>query len=120
MTLRMDRVASLIKEEVGSFLSRDFRSAAGFVTVTDVQMTPDLKTARIYVSILGSEAVREATLDQLEAFKPNVRHMIGTHIRLKFTPAVQFFLDTTLDQVEKIDALLKKSREQGLDEGTAG
>ena len=116
MTLRMDRVASLIREEVGSLLSREFRGATvGFVTVTDVQMTPDLKLARIYVSIFGSDKVREATLEQLEEFKAHVRHTIGANIRLKFTPSIEFHLDTTLDRVDKINALLKKSHENEAD-----
>jgi ribosome-binding factor A len=108
----MDRVASLIREEVGSLLSRDFRGATvGFVTVTEVVMTPDLKIAKIYVSIFGNEKVRKATLEQLEEFKGHVRHAIGTNIRLKFTPSIQFYLDTSLDQVEKINELLKKAHE---------
>ncbi len=109
MSLRTERVASLIKEEIGMFFTREYRDPAyGFITVTDVHVTPDLRIAKIYVSILGSVEKREATLGMLEKNKKEIRAFIGSHIRLKFTPVVQFFIDETLDRVEKIDRLIKQ------------
>jgi len=109
MSLRTERVASLIKEEVGMFLTREYSDPAyGFITITEVHVTPDLRMAKIYVSILGSPEKRQATLSMLESHKCEVRAFIGSHIRLKFTPTVQFFIDETLDRVEKIDRLIKQ------------
>ncbi len=109
MSLRTERVASLLKEEVGTYLTREYRDPSyGFITVTDVQISPDLRIAKIYVSIMGNDEMRRKTLAMLEQTSPEVRSFIGSHMRLKFTPEVHWYLDTTLDQVEKIDRLLKQ------------
>ncbi len=109
MSLRTDRVASVLKEEVGTYLSQEYRDPAyGMITVTDVQVTPDLRIAKIYVSILGSPEVRAATMKILEDHKKEIRGFIGSHMRLKFTPSVQLYLDETLDRVERIDQLIRQ------------
>ena len=109
MSLRTERVASLIKEEVGMFLTREYRdSSYGFITVTDVQVTPDLRIAKIYVSILGNNEVRERTMKMLKDNKGEIRSFIGSHVRIKFTPTVQFHIDETMDRVEKIEKLIKQ------------
>jgi ribosome-binding factor A len=109
MSLRTERVASLIKEEVGMMFAREYRDPSyGFITVTDVHMTPDLRIAKIYVSIMGSTEVKERTLAMLEDKKGDVRSMIGNTVRLKFTPSIQFYIDETLDRVEKINSLIRQ------------
>ncbi|HMD13239.1 MAG TPA: 30S ribosome-binding factor RbfA [Bacteroidota bacterium] len=109
MSLRTERVAALIKEEVGMLLVREYRDPSyGFITVTEVHVSPDLRIAKIYVSIMGSSEVRDATFNMLEAHKGEIRSFIGSHVRLKFTPTVQLYIDETMDQVEKIDKLLKE------------
>ena len=122
MSLRTERVASLIKEEVGMLFAREYRDPAfGFITVTEVRVTPDLRLAKIYVSIMGSSSKREETLKMLEARKGEVRSFIGARVRLKFTPTVQFYIDETLDRVEKIDQLIRqihKDDPQGHESGS--
>ncbi len=109
MSLRTEKVAALIKEEVGMFLSREYRDPAyGFITVTDVHVTPDLRIAKIYVSIMGSSEVKMVTMQMLENHKGDVRSFIGSHIRLKFTPAIQFYMDETLDRVDRIEQIIKQ------------
>jgi ribosome-binding factor A len=113
MSLRTEKVASLIKEEIGSFIAREYRDPAyGLITVTDVIVTPDIKIAKIYVSIMGSEELKAATLRMLEDNKGELRFVMGTHLRLKFTPAIQLYLDETLDRVEKIEKLLKQIHQE--------
>lgn len=108
MSIRMEKVASLIKHEVGMLFTREYSDGTyGLLTVTEVRMTPDLKIAKIYVSILGNEEVRQRTMGMLEDKKPSIRQTIGTHVRLKFTPAIQFYLDDTMDRVERINNLIK-------------
>lgn len=108
MSLRTDRVASVIKEEVGTLLARDFNDPSyGLMTVTEVHVTPDLRLAKIYVSILGDEDVRERTMKMLEKNTGAIRASIGSHVRLKFTPSVVFYIDETLDRVEKISRIIK-------------
>lgn len=109
MSLRTERVASLIKEEVGMLFTREYRDPGyGFITVTDVHMSPDLRIAKIYVSIMGTEAVKQKTMAMLQNKKRAIRSFIGSHLTLKFTPTVNFYLDETLDRVAKIDQLIKQ------------
>jgi ribosome-binding factor A len=109
MSLRTERVASVIKKEVSTFLNREYRDPSyGFITVTDVQVTPDLRIAKIYLSIMGEKEKKNATFRMLENNKGEIRSFIGSHVRLKFTPSVQFIIDETLDRVDRINQLIKR------------
>lgn len=109
MSLRTERVASLIKKEISTFLNREYRDPSyGFMTVTDVQISPDLRIAKIYLSIMGDKEKKDNTLRMLENRKGGIRSFIGSHVRLKFTPSIQFYLDETLDRVDRINQLIKK------------
>ena len=109
MSLRTERVASLIKEEVGMLFARDYNDPSyGFITIVEVHMSPDLRIAKIYVSIMGTAEVKERTLRMIEENKGAIRSFIGSHMRLKFTPAVHFYIDETMDRVDKINQLLKQ------------
>jgi ribosome-binding factor A len=109
MTLRTDRVASLIREEIGGYISREFRDPAyGLITVTEVFVTPDLRIAKVYVSIMGTPEVKAATLKMLQEHKGEIRSFIGSAVRVKFTPAIHFYVDETLDRVEKINNLIRQ------------
>jgi ribosome-binding factor A len=111
MSLRTERVASLIKEEVGMYFTREFRDPSyGFLTVTEVHMTPDLRIAKIYVSVMGNGDVKARTMKMLDDHRGEIRSFIGSQMRLKFTPAVQFYMDETLERVERIDQLIKRIR----------
>jgi ribosome-binding factor A len=114
MSRRTERVASLIKEEVGAILTREYSDRSyGFTTVTDVRMTPDLKIARVYFSVFGSADVQSRTMAMLEEEKAHIRGLVGSHLRLKFIPALQFYLDDTLDHVDRINALIRKIHDEG-------
>jgi len=109
MTLRTDRVASLIREEIGTLLSQKYQASQyGLVTVTEVHVTPDLRLAKIYVSILGNDERKKATLKQLELDKKSIRSYLGSNIRTKFTPEIQFYLDETMDRVDKINRIIEQ------------
>ncbi len=109
MSLRTDRVASLVKEEAGLFISRELNAPTlGLITVMDVFMTPDLKIAKIYVSILGTPEVKKASMESLEDRKGELRSFIGSHLRLKFTPSIQIYLDETMERVDKINRLIQQ------------
>ena len=109
MSVRTEKVASLIKEEIGVLLTREFNdNSYGLITVTDVHMTADLRVAKVYVSILGNPEVRDRTLKLLDERKPGIRHVVGSHIRLKFTPEIHFYLDDTMDRVVRIENLIKQ------------
>jgi|SRR3972149_2545830 len=109
MSVRTEKVASLIKEEVSRIFQRNFgMQEYGFMTVTEVRMSPDLKNARIYVSVFGDAARKQKSLAMLENQKSFVRSELGHSIRLKFTPAIAFYLDDTLDHVMKIEGIINQ------------
>ncbi len=109
MSVRMEKVASIIKEEVGIIFQRNFgMEEYGFLTVTDVRVTPDLRVARIYVSIFGDAERKKKSLAMLEAQKGFVRSMLGRNISMKFTPSISFFLDETIDNAMRLEDIFKK------------
>lgn len=118
MSIRTERVASLVKEEIGALLEREYRDPAyGFMTVTDVKMTADLKIAKVMVSVMGGEDVRRQAMAMLEEEKHHIRVLVGSHLRMKYTPSLQFFLDDTMDRVDRINSLLRRIHE---DDGKNG
>jgi ribosome-binding factor A len=109
MSVRAEKVGSLIKEEISLIIQRNLSELSkAFITVTDVRMSPDLRIAKVYISIFGSPDVKESTLKMIEANKKEIRSLIGARVRLKFTPEIHFHLDETLDRVETINNLIKQ------------
>jgi ribosome-binding factor A len=109
MSIRTERVASLIREEIGAILIREFGDRLpGFTTVTDVKMTPDLKIAKVAFSVFGNDEVKKKTMAALEGERAHIRQLVGSHLHMKFTPSLHFYLDDTLDHVDRINSLLKK------------
>lgn len=114
MSIRTERVASLIKHELGQILTREYNDPAyGFITVTDVKMTPDLKIARVAVSVFGAAETRTKAMKMLEAEKHHIRGLLASRLTMKFTPALQFLLDDTLEHVDRINTLLKQIHDDG-------
>ncbi len=110
MSIRTERVASLIREELGTMLSREFSGSMefGFTTVTETRVTPDLRTARVFVSIMGSAAKVEKTMAQIEKKKGFYRSELAERINLKFAPTIEFRLDRSLDNAMHIESLIKE------------
>ncbi len=104
--LRQKRVASLIKEELSHLLIEEIQDfISGLITVTRVEMTPDLKTAHIYLTIFGGE--KEPTLRLLERKKGYLRKIIASKVKLKYNPLLIFSLDPSSDYEARIDKILK-------------
>ncbi len=109
MSVRTEKVASIVKEEIGIIFQRNFdMKAFGLITVTEVRMSPDLKIAKVYVSVFGDTAQKQKTLGLLEAQKPFVRQTLGHNVRLKFTPSIVFYLDETMDKAMNLEKIFKK------------
>jgi ribosome-binding factor A len=81
------------------------------VTVTDVKTSPDLRQARVYVSVLGDEATRTATLDGLRSAHGFLQGRIASELRLKRTPELSFALDETAERAARLERLIEQ--EQG-------
>jgi ribosome-binding factor A len=118
MSIRTERVASLIKEEIGTILIREYNDPAhGFITVTEVRVTPDLRIARIYFSVFGAEGIAAKAMAMLEAEKPHIRSIVASHLTMRFVPALEFYLDDTMQRVERINTLIRKIHDS---EGSSG
>lgn len=105
--LRIEKLQELIKQEMSKMLLTDLKDPRiGFVTVTDVEMTGDLREAKIYVSVMGGAEQVKSSLEGLNSALGFVRREIGQRIRLRFTPEISFALDTSLDYGEHIQKLL--------------
>jgi ribosome-binding factor A len=112
---RSERVADLVREEVADLIMYKLKDPRiGFVTVTGVEMTADLKLARVFVSVMKEEE-REVTLDILNSSKNFIRSNLSKRLRMKFIPAIEFRLDTSIEYGFKIDRLLKEIREKDED-----
>ncbi|MDE3057263.1 MAG: 30S ribosome-binding factor RbfA [Bacteroidota bacterium] len=109
MSIRTERVASVIRHELGTMISREYSGGEfGFSTVTEVRVTADLKLAKVYISVLGNVHQREMTMTRLAAEKPHIRAMLASHLNMRFTPDLLFYSDTTMDTVENLERLIKK------------
>ena len=112
MSVRSEKVGSLIKEELSVLFQRNFSMADfGFLTVTEVVMSPDLKVAKVYVSIYGDEERKKKSFVKLEGQKSAIRSMLGHAVRLRFTPELIFYLDETLDRAMKLENIFHNIHE---------
>jgi ribosome-binding factor A len=109
MSVRTEKVSSLIKELMSEIIQQNFRMEEfGLVTVTEVRMSMDLKIAKIFVSVFGDAEKKKKLLAHLEVEKGAIRSKLGHNLSLKFTPTISFYLDESLDYAMKIESLLNK------------
>lgn len=109
---RQDRVAEAIREEVATFLAEDAKDPriVGLVTVTGVEVTRDLRQARVYVSVMGSEVERTATFAGLDSVATHLRSRVGRALRLRLAPEIQFRHDDSVARAARIEELLANLR----------
>lgn len=109
-TTRQNKISRLIQKEMGELLLQSSHLFPGaMITVTRVNITPDLSLARINVSVFAAND-KDAVLKQLDAHSREFRFLLGKRIRnqVRIIPELQFFIDDTLDYLEHIDNLLKQ------------
>jgi ribosome-binding factor A len=110
----MRRINEVVREVIGSAISSDLSDPRiGFVTVTSVETSPDLRSARVFVSVLGSEEEREATLEGLRSSHGVLQSAIAASIRMKRTPTLTFHYDETVERGVRISKLLDDEGEGG-------
>ena len=105
-TARMRRVNEVIREVLGAAMTDLKDPRIGFVTVTDVDTSPDLRAARVFVSVLGSESDRERTLEGLRSSHGFLQGRIASEVRMKRTPTLTFHYDESVDRGDRISRLL--------------
>lgn len=104
---RVARVEQEIQKTIAQFLISGFRHPLpGLVTVARVMMPGDLRTAKVYVSVLGDDAVRKEALETLQERAFEVQNYIGKELRMRFCPKLSFYLDDTTEHVLRIDRIL--------------
>jgi ribosome-binding factor A len=109
---RPQRVALEIQHEISSMLIRGLKDPRiGFVTVTGVNLSSDLRHAKIFVSIMGSDEQKKETLEALGHAAGWIRHELGQRIRMKYLPELFFLPDTSQEYGEKIDRLLDEIKD---------
>jgi ribosome-binding factor A len=107
---RNERVAEEIREEVAQIIGRELKDPRiGFVTVTRVALTPDLRTAHVNVGVLGDALQHEKTLTGLRQAAGFVRRELGRRIRMRHTPELVFHYDEGLDATDRVAALLAEN-----------
>lgn len=105
---RMRRVNEAIREVLSEALASGLKDPRiGFVTVISVETTPDLRSARIYVSVLGEELELEQTLAGLECSCGHLQSLLGTQLALKRTPQLTFHHDDSIEHGMRIEKLLR-------------
>jgi ribosome-binding factor A len=107
MADRMRRVNEAVREVVSARLAEGLRDPRiGFVTVTSVDTSPDLRHARVYVSVLGTDDERAATLAGLESAHGLLQRALATELRMKHTPTLEFVFDESIQRGMRISELL--------------
>jgi len=113
MRIRPERVAELIKREAADILENDLNDprVSGFLSVTDVEVTPDLSFAKIYVSVMAKDAEGERVLAALEHAAPFVRRQLAPRLKLREMPEIRFVRDDSMERGARVEELLRKIAE---------
>ncbi len=123
MSQRTDRVDELLRQEIGQALEREVADPAiGFVTVTDVETSPDLQHARVWVSVIGDETRRKEALAALRRAMPYVRHTIAPRLRMRRIPELDVRLDDSAQRGTRVLHIIEELEAGRVPEdgGTAG
>jgi ribosome-binding factor A len=113
MTTRQEKVKGLLKEEISDIIRRELKDPRlGFVTVTDAEVTADLRHAKVFVSILGDEKQRSDGMKALKSAAGFVRSEFAKRARMKVVPEIQFRFDDSVDQGVRIFELLEMIKKE--------
>ena len=106
---RTQRVGEIIKEEISAMIAKDLKDPRiGFVTITDVDVSGDLRYADVYITVLGKKSEREATLEGLQRSGGYLRNELAKRIRIKYMPELRFHFDETVETGNRIEKLIRQ------------
>ncbi|MGL4820324.1 MAG: 30S ribosome-binding factor RbfA [Bacilli bacterium] len=109
MKVRAQRVAEEMKKELADIIGRKLKDPRiGFVTVTDVTVSNDIQIAKVYISVLGDEEAQANTLKGLQKAKAFIRSEVGSRIRLRKTPEIDFVIDEAVLYGNHIESLIQQ------------
>jgi ribosome-binding factor A len=110
MSRRTDQIGEAIREAVAEILTYGLKDPRiGFVTITRVEVTPDLRTARVMFGVLGDQKQRDKTLAGLTAAAGYLRREIGRRVQMRYTPALTFQYDAGIEATDRIARLLQEN-----------
>lgn len=108
----------MLKEEISRLLRDEVKdSRIGIVTVTDVETSPDLKNAKVYVQMVGDEDRKEEALEGLNSAAGFIRSRLGRELRIRRVPEFNFVLDRTMERAARIEELLREIRDDSEPDG---
>lgn len=118
---RPDRVAEAIREQVARFLAEGVKDPriTGIVTVTAVEVTRDLRHAKVFVSIMGDDAQRASTFEGLGSLASHLRSKLGKSLRIHAAPEIEFKIDHSVAHAARIESLLARIRDGGVNPADA-
>ena len=120
-TRRSRQVGEQIRAELARLIREELRDPAiGFVTVTSVEMSPDLSSAKVFVSVLGKDEEWEKSVAALNAAAGRLRGPVGRNCALRYAPHLRFVEDHTIERGARIEELLRSVRPPEGDEGGNG
>ena len=106
---RMRRVDEAMREVLSDVITQDLRDPrVGFVTVTAVDTAPDLRQARVHVSVLGTDKQRRRSMDAIESARGYLQKQVAGQLRLKYTPQLSFHYDDTAERADRLERLLRE------------
>ena len=109
MTQRTERVDELLRQEIGQIVARELGDPdVGFATITDVETTPDLRHARVWVSVIGQLEARQASIAALQRAMPFIRAQLGKRLRIRRIPEFSVRLDESVERGSRVLQLLNE------------
>lgn len=120
MSIRTERLASVIQKDLGEILQRNYQPAGTFITVTNVSMTDDLSIAKIYLSIFSPERDVQPIYENIDARQDDIRFELASRIKnqVRRIPELLFYEDDTAEYVNRMESLFNKARESRSDQDT--
>jgi ribosome-binding factor A len=107
MSLRLERVRELLKREIGEVIRRELPvSEVGLINVNDVDVAPNLKTAAVFIGVLGGDSQKKRAMEALETKRKRIQGLVGRGIVLKYTPQLRFILDESIERGNKVLRIL--------------
>ena len=111
---RAVRVGELLKEEISQIVLREMKDPRiGFVSVTDVEVSGDLRHAKVFISVYGSDKEKEETLEGLQQAQGFVRKLVGERVKIHHTPEIIFRYDDSIENGVHISEIIKDLKESG-------
>ena len=113
MTRRTRQVGELLREELTDIIRRDVKDPrVGFMSITQVEVPPDLRSARVFISVLGSEEERAATLIALRSAARYIRRQLKTRLRMRQIPELEFRDDRSMEHAQQIAETLRQLEQE--------